>query len=64
MEQDLWIEQGRSLQVTVPETIILHSLSNMTKSAQVQDIVQEVLGLHVGQVGVWSRRDDEGNEFD
>ena len=45
MEEDSWIVQGRALQVTIPQNIIPHSPSNITQSDQVQDIVQEDLGL-------------------
>ena len=56
------IEKGRALQATILETIIMHSPSNLTLNSKVQDIVQEYLGLRAIQLGVWSGRDDEGNE--
>ena len=64
MEEDLWIEWGRSLQVDIPQNIIPYSPSKLTQSAQVQDIVQEDLGLGVGQVGMRIQHDDEGNNVD
>ena len=51
MEEYLWIEQSRALQVTIHQIVIPHSPSHLTQSAQVQDIVQEDLGLHVGVDG-------------
>ena len=64
MEEDFWIEQGRDIQVTILENIILHSPLHLTQSAKVQDTVQEDLGLNVGQVGIWSQQNDEGNDVD
>ena len=39
-----------------------NSLLYSSQSSRVQDIVQEDLGLRDGELGVWSRRDGEGND--
>ena len=39
MEEDLWVERGRALQVTILHNIMPHSLSNIIQSSQLQDIV-------------------------
>ena len=64
MDEDLWIDHGRAIQVTIPKTIVPHSPLHLTQRAQVKYIVDEDLGIHVGQTGIWSRQNDEGNEVD
>ena len=64
MDEDPWIKHGISLQVKIPNTITPHSLLHLTLISQVQDIVEEDLGLHAIQSDIWSQRNDEGNEVD
>ena len=64
MDEDLCIEHGRALQVNIPQIIMPHFPSNFSQSSQVQDIVQEDLGLRARKLGVRSRIDSEGNDVD
>ena len=54
MDEDLWIERGRALQVDIPHNIMPHSPPNHMLSSQVEDIVQEDLGLETSELGVWN----------
>ena len=60
MEEDLWIEQHKSLQIEVPQEV--RPLSPMNLSTRMQAIVEEYLRLRVGEFGIWSRLDDKVND--
>ena len=60
MEEDLWIEQRKSLQIEVPHEI--RPLYPMNLSTRIQAIVEEDLRLRAGEFGIWSRLDNEVND--
>ena len=64
MDEYLWIEQGRALQVDLPQNITPHSSLSIIQSARVEDIVEEYLGILANQVGLWNQLYDEGNDVE
>ena len=57
MEEELWIEQPKSLQLRAPHEGT--TLSPVNPRTQIQTIVEEELRLGTGDFGIWSRLDDE-----
>ena len=56
-EEELWIEQPKSLQIRAPNKGT--TLSPLNLCTQIQTIVEEDLRLRAGDFGIWSRLDDE-----
>ena len=60
MEEYLWIEQRKNIQIEVPQEVI--PLSPTNPSTRMQAIVEEDLRIRAGEFGIWSRLDDEIND--
>ena len=57
MEEELWIEQPKALQLRAPHEGT--NLSPLNPRTWIQTIVKEDLRLRAGDFGIWSRLDNE-----